>query len=167
MMDGFWNYAQDIFGGRPDYIGRFCDRVEIPADKTKCWEWIGPKHTAGYGRFPIKRKYMLAHRLLYECVHGPKSIPEKYHLDHLCRNRGCVNPAHLEPVTARENVLRGIGACARNLRKSHCKRGHPLDGDNVYRLQGKWRACKTCVRENSKRRHAQKKVAKHSAGTTL
>jgi hypothetical protein len=68
-------------------------------------------------------------------------------LDHLCRNKACVNPAHLEPVTNRENVLRGVGLSAENARKTHCKRGHPLSGDNVVVSKGgRKRRCVACER---------------------
>src|SRR3990167_5623746 len=92
-----------------------------------CWLWKGAD-TQGYGHFKTKGKYLLAHRFAYETIVG--LIPAGLTLDHLCRQRACVNPLHLEPVTRGENVLRGIGRSARNARKTHCIRGHPFDEAN-------------------------------------
>lgn len=112
-----------------------------------CWTWTGPKNNDGYGSLWVtkRNKYLKAHRYSYEYFKGP--IPEGLTLDHLCRNRGCVNPDHLEPATDRENILRGTAPSAINARKTHCKRGHPLSGDNLYINAGSGgRACRTCCR---------------------
>lgn len=96
-----------------------------------CWTWIGGTFTEGYGAFsPAAGRRVRAHRYAYELVVGP--IPEGLVLDHLCRNILCVNPAHLEPVTSGENVLRGEGPPAKRARQTHCKRGHPLSGPNLH-----------------------------------
>ena len=112
---------------------------------SDCWLWTGMRSVGGgYGRFVWKRKSFLAHRVSYLLHHG--AVPRRLTLDHLCRNRLCVNPAHLEPVTIGENVLRGIGIPAMNARKTHCKNGHPFSGANL-RIAGKRRVCRTCWRE--------------------
>ena len=115
-------------------------------EASGCLVWTGVKTRDGYGRFRVfdgKWVYRPAHRFLYERVMG--KIGGGLTLDHLCRNRACINPAHLEPVTMRENLLRGATIVAANAKKTHCKRGHILAGDNLYRHKGKtWRDCLAC-----------------------
>jgi hypothetical protein len=120
-----------------------------------CWEWSRPTDK-GYGRFWIKGKNGLAHRIAYEIAYGP--IPNDLHIDHLCRNRSCVRPDHLEPVTLAENVLRGYGISAQNKRKSHCLRGHELAADNLWiNPKTKSRSCKAC--QNQRLREWRKRKA--------
>lgn len=118
-------------------------RVVIDGD---CWVWIGAKHNAGYGQYG--RPARLAHRMSYEAHVGP--IPDGLTLDHLCRNRLCVNPAHLEPVTLPTNVLRGDSPPAKNARKTHCPKGHPYDETNTHVTNQGWRICKACNRERAR-----------------
>lgn len=111
-----------------------------------CWLWTGYKSGAGYGTLcaTVKRT-ALAHRLMYMELIGP--IPKGLTLDHLCRQRDCVNPYHCEPVTLEENTRRGV-----RIPKTHCKRGHPLTPDNIYSIPSaiKSRACLTCRRKWAK-----------------
>lgn len=121
-------------------------------DKTDgCWLWVGTDN-GKYGTLGLSidgtRTSLYAHRLSYEMHVGP--IPEGLTIDHLCRVPLCVNPDHLEAVTQRENSLRGTGVSAVNARKTHCPKGHPLDG---LRTSGR-RYCKTCARESMARRRA-------------
>lgn len=120
-------------------------------DPSGCWLWTGAKYR-GYGYFRVERKGIRAHRYSYELVKG--NIPSGLILDHLCRNKACVNPQHLEPVTIGENVLRGTAPSAVNAKKSHCVRGHRFSEANTYINRGR-RYCKTCRRskENLKRKH--------------
>ena len=117
--------------------GRFWDKVDI-GTITGCWEWTAAKNSNGYGCFGIDGRSQLAHRLAYEAEVGP--IPEGLTIDHLCRNRLCVNPSHLEPVTVAENNRRASRLI------THCKRGHEL----VSTPSGRQRRCPIC--ENAARR---------------
>ena len=109
-----------------------------------CWEWIGCKNDGGYGTFHKRNapfKTQKAHRISYQLLVGP--IPYGLSMDHLCRNRWCVNPNHLEPVTHKINVARGLG----NGSKTHCPRGHAYDEKNTRKRikRGYWyRSCKKC-----------------------
>lgn len=121
---------------------RFWDRVI--KDNDGCWLWMGALNH-GYGRFVVggrSGKSMMAHRFSYEEKKGV--IPDGLQLDHLCRNRKCVNPDHLEAVTQKENILRGISPSAQQARRKNCIRGHPFSGDNLYITPSGKRQCKEC-----------------------
>lgn len=115
---------------------------------THCWVWVGAKHREGYGHFYVGRKSFLAHRVVWLAMRG--EIPSALECDHLCRVRPCVNPAHIELVTHAENVARGDAPHAINARKTHCKRGHELSGDNLYEsgLRRGARQCRKCRLED-------------------
>lgn len=85
---------------------------------SRCWQWLGSTNQGGYGFTQINYVQRVAHRVVYEDAVGP--IPSGLTLDHLCRNTDCVNPAHMEPVSMRENILRGHGAAAECARRTHC-----------------------------------------------
>lgn len=126
---------------------RFWAKVE----KTDaCWHWTGTKTRNGYGILWHEGSRWLAHRLAYTSLVG--KIPDGQTIDHLCRTRDCVNPLHLEPVTHRENVLRGEGIAARRSRQTHCSNGHEFTDDNTYRYPNGRRACRQC-RQQERRRH--------------
>jgi hypothetical protein len=117
-------------------------RFWAKADKSDgCWQWIAFRDSRGYGRIFFHGESHYAHRVSYALAFG--AIPAGLQIDHLCRNRACINPAHLEAVTARENVLRGEGMGAKNARRTHCKRGHALPS-------GARRVCQPCRRERKK-----------------
>lgn len=128
--------------------GRFWLKVERD-EQTRCWQWVASKNSSGYGTFGVKRRIVATHRLTFSIFNGP--LDSSLEIDHLCRNRACCNPAHLEQVTKRTNVLRGENNAAQNARKSVCKAGHPLEGENVYQ-NGNRRICKACRREVDKQR---------------
>lgn len=114
-----------------------------------CWEWTGTKDR-GYGYVAHNGKTTQAHRAVYEELVGP--IPSGLQIDHLCRNRSCVNPKHLELVTQRVNILRGEGLTAQNARKTHCAKGHEFSTANTYhRKSNGVRECAACRRTWHKR----------------
>jgi hypothetical protein len=112
-------------------------------------------HTATYGQIWWNRAQHLAHRVAYQLLVGP--IPDGMVVDHKCRNRSCVNPAHLEPVTQEENVRRSVGHVgARQAEKTHCKRGHAYDEANTYWAPDRrHRLCRECSRITRRERKAR------------
>lgn len=111
-----------------------------------CWEWNGNRLPEGYGKIRIAGLDLYSHRVSYELHKG--KIPAGLHIDHLCRNRSCCNPDHLEAVTGRENIMRSpIAVAAINARKTHCGRGHEFTAENTGH-QETGRFCRTCVRAN-------------------
>jgi len=125
------------------------DRFWEKVNRTDtCWLWIAYRDELGYGKVRWAGRIQVAHRVAYELVVGP--ILEGLTLDHLCRNRGCVNPAHLEPVSLGENILRGNTFQAVNAAKTSCPQGHPYDSENTYwhkatsRYPSGRRECRIC-----------------------
>ena len=118
-----------------------------------CWHWTGSKSHNGYGKFTFKKKTITPHRAMYEMMVG--SIPDGLQLDHLCRVRDCARPSHLEPVTNRENSLRGVAGLvngAREASKTHCPSGHAYDAGNTWLDKERGaRHCRTCNRNRSKK----------------
>jgi len=120
-----------------------------------CWEWTAGKVPEGYGTITIDGRITRAHRYSHEQLVA--EIPEGLFMDHLCRNRGCVNPSHLEPVTPRENALRAVGSpTADNSLKTHCPSGHSYDEQNTY-WDKKGRQCRACARERGLKRYYARK----------
>lgn len=125
------------------------DRILFRIKRAKsCWVWEGSTDSGGYGTININGKTRGAHRVSYEAFVG--EVPKGLELDHLCRNHACVNPKHLDPVTHKENSLRGIGPIPRNARKKRCKRGHLFTKKNTRYFQqsknGVGRSCRKCAR---------------------
>lgn len=130
---------------------RLWSRVAVPDDPDACWEFQGAVSNVGYGVIGCSDNTVTyTHRLAYELLVGP--IPEGLHIDHLCRNRRCCNVIHLEPVSQRENNLRGESPAAHNARKTHCLRGHEFTSANTYRPPGRTdRQCRACIRIRQRR----------------
>lgn len=134
-------------------------------DLGPCWLWLAGK-TNGYGRFnqvKPKRTSLLAYRVAYELTVGP--IPDGMELDHLCRVRACVNPAHLEVTDHRTNTLRGDAPTAVNARKTHCVNGHEFTPENTGPQSNGGRRCRTCDRARPARRRQRKTVPEVKSGT--
>lgn len=135
---------------RPTTEERFWAKVD-KNHITGCWVWVGHKRD-GYGVFSYGGRggvRINAHRYAYQEIIG--EIPNGLVLDHLCRQRDCVNPDHLEPVTRKENVLRGFSLSAMQSRQKNCNRGHPLSGDNLYITPRGKRQCRSCRKQSMER----------------
>lgn len=144
---------------RQAFEDRFMDKVDATGDG--CWEWTAAKEDAGYGIFSIARsRTRRAHRVSYELHVGP--IPDGLVIDHLCRNKGCVRPEHLEAVTGAENVRRGLGGILR-VPKSHCRHGHEYTEANKRMVNaGGYPSytCRTCESLRNDRRREARRAAK-------
>lgn len=138
-------------------------RARIVVEPRGCWRWTGRVRPDGYGAWGN----YLAHRRIYQLLVEPlppwSTDPTSLELDHLCRNRRCVNPDHLEVVTRRVNVLRGASVVAENARHSHCPQGHELTGANLVRSRLPQRQCRECHLEHERRwRESRRATAKAS-----
>ena len=126
------------------YLDRFLARTDRESG-APCWLWNGAHFASGYPETWNGVRPLLAHRVRHEMWNGP--IPEGYEVDHLCVNRRCLNPEHLEAVPPIVNNLRSRSAGAMNARKTHCPQGHPYDEANTMLGKGKWRRCRECKRQ--------------------
>ncbi len=128
-------------------LGRYAEKIEVT---DGCWTWLGTRTTRGYGRIFKGRKPYQAHRVVYELLVG--AIPEGMTLDHLCRNRLCVNPAHLEPVSDRINRMRGISPPAVAARRATCVHGHEYTPQTMRLTKQGARVCRICTNEKARAR---------------
>jgi len=137
---------------------RFWSKVE-QAD-SGCWHWTAALNGFGYGNYSINKRVFGAHRVAYLALVGP--IPDGLVLDHLCRVRRCVNPAHLEAVTQRENIVRGASFFAIRAAQTHCVNGHLFDEANTMIVGNGTRKCRACCLVRGRRYRAEKRA--RSAG---
>lgn len=122
-------------------------RQQLNPDTTECWIWPGGL-TDGYGIITINNKKHMTHRLMYTEKKG--EIPANMELDHLCRQRACCNPDHLEAVSHRTNILRGNSFIHKQTQQTHCLRGHEFTAENTY-LKRKSRCCRECAKLHSRK----------------
>lgn len=161
---GIWIISFRANMGRPreSVEHRLLKYMRVDA-ATNCWVWIGALSEGGYARLCVNNRDTRAHRAAYELFVGP--VPDGLQIDHLCRVRNCINPAHLEAVTGSENCRRGtVGdhIADRQRAKTHCPRGHEYSGENLafWKNSGRvGRKCRACESARGKRRHAAKKAA--------
>lgn len=125
-------------------------------EEGECWLFQGSLDKDGYGLTTYDRRTQRAHRLAYKVTVG--DIPARLVLDHLCRVRQCINPAHLEPVTSKENLMRGETHARRNADKTHCKHGHEFTEENTL-VTDTQRYCRQCARDKQKRLNSPERRA--------
>lgn len=142
-----------------DVMVRVSKRVDVTVNG--CWECSYAKDTSGYPQVSVGGKMQLVHRLTFAAANG--TIPLGLQIDHLCRNRACCNPAHLEAVTSRENTMRGDTIPARNAAATHCPQGHPRTPENTFASDskpGRQKRCRACHNiRNRARKERQRSAA--------
>ena len=139
-------------------VERHMKRVH-PDPNGGCWLWGGAVDPCGYGRIVVGPREYKAHRVFYIAARG--AIPLGTELDHLCRVRGCVNPAHLEPVTHQENMARGV---FRQSFVTQCPSGHAYDVKNTYIAKNGQRQCRACTRLRMRKKRTEQATQRAQMG---
>ena len=147
---------QKGMGGQPPLVRIMAKTTK---DSSGCITFHGARATGGYGFVRVDGKNLYVHRVAYEAQVG--KIPDGLVIDHLCRNRACVNVDHLEAVTPQINTLRGVSHQARNARKTHCLRGHEFNEENTYIDKIGRRICRACKRKTAAEIRARKRMEKN------
>lgn len=145
---------------RLDRIDSFLAKIDMKGS-SECWLWKAAIDYDGYGQFLYNQKVVAVHRFAYELLVG--EIPDGLEIDHLCRNRACVNPFHLQPVTHRENMIRGdlsglAKGTAIHKAKTHCSHGHAYNKENTYIGSDGSRTCRTCARLQAYQKYQKERV---------
>ncbi|WP_261526143.1 HNH endonuclease signature motif containing protein [Burkholderia multivorans] len=138
-------------------LERFHDKC-MPEPMTGCWIWFGAHQPTGYGQLWNGERPEQAHRISYRLYCGP--IPEGSEIDHRCKNPWCVNPNHLEAVTHAVNMHRSNTEMGRNARKTHCKRGHELTGNNLLIANNGSRQCRICTNWRAREAKRRKRLGR-------
>lgn len=131
-------------------------KLKFQKNKSGCWEWAGYVGKHGYGQVTIKGKSFKAHRLSYLLHKG--ELTSGLEIDHLCRNRKCINPQHLEEVTKKENQRRGLSVSGKNFRKKECANGHLFSEMNTYIRPDGGRSCKICRRRAYNKMYSKRRL---------
>lgn len=142
-------------------LHRFVAKISVTPGG--CWKWAGCKFKSGYGAFRVQPSTVYAHRYSYEVF--VRGIPEGLQIDHLCRNRECVNPDHLEPVPLAENILRGFAA--KGSTPGRCKRGHARTAENTYISPKGMLNCRKCNNIKNYEFRERQKVKAGAASTPV
>ncbi len=131
--------------------------IVVPKDPNACWEWTGFRHDDGYGIMGFNNQNYMAHRFVYEYLVG--EIPDGLTINHDCRNRACMNPKHLSPMTFEENISLGdFSTNNHNKKKTHCPKGHNYSKENLYFRPDGRRECLICKRESNRNCYHKKKA---------
>ena len=139
--------------------------AKVSVSPSGCWDWNGARIASGYGKFSIRRRTStgkrtpsFAHRVSHMIFVGP--IPEGLTIDHLCKNKGCVNPAHLEAVTHLVNLTRSSNRVGQWSYTTHCNHGHERTPENTYTSPAGHKNCRECMRESDRKKSARRKAAR-------
>lgn len=152
----FWKAGWVFLAMKRDPLEKFAELIQLD-ETTGCWNWLGRKTETGYGKLWADDQMWMAHRFSYAALIGP--LPDGLESHHKCRNRGCVNPWHLELVTHQKN-------CETDFTVTHCKNGHAYKDGEYYEIRNKdghvKRTCKICAKERAHAYHEQHRAEQNA-----